>query len=421
MKFSRPLFFLAFGLVCAANAQAQTAAPAAPLRALIISGGPNLEYNQYAIESNARYLEKLTAKAPWQRVFFADGRANSRTISALQPTPRYRAERALAWITETDLPDEPVGVQASALKRIDGPATKTAVNGALNAFNRAGANERGLLYFTGHGSAGQKTNFLGREAPDYQNTLYALWGDDDYSTRELARAVKNWPAKNPLVLVMVQCHSGGFANVLFEGGDPTKPFVERDIAGFFASTGERAAAGCTNEVNERDYQDFTTHFFAALSGTSRDGRRVTGADYDRNGAVSMSEAFAWANVHDRSIDVPVSTSDAYLRTVYPRPIEGWQKTPYSTLLAGAQPWQKAMLNELSQTLGLKGETRIADAMKAYDALQGRSERRTRRERDRRGGLRGARREVAGATQNAFSRPQSQTEHGHLPKRPAPGS
>ena len=367
------LLLLALGL-SNSLAQAQTAPPAAPLRALIISGGPSLDYNQYAIESNARYLEKLTAKARWQRVFFADGKLHSRTISALQPTPRFRAERALAWITDDEMPDEPVGVQASALTRVDGPSTKIAVNGALAAFVKPGAGERGLLYFTGHGSAGQTTNWLGKTAPDYENTTYALWGDGDYSTRELARAVKSWPAKNPLVVVMVQCHSGGFANVLFEGGDPKKPFVDRDIAGFFASTGERAAAGCTNEVNERDYQDFTTHFFAALSGLSRDGRRTTGADYDRNGAVSMSEAFAWANVHDLSIDVPVSTSDAYLRAVTPRQNEEWPKTPYSQVLANAQPWQKAMLNELSQILGLKGETRIADAMKAYAALQNRDER-----------------------------------------------
>lgn len=355
-----PLCFL---LVSCAHAQ-PTSAPS-PLRALIVSGGPDFENNQYAIESNARYLEKLTAKARWRRVLFADGKANSRTIAAVQKTPRFLALRALNSVLDEDLPDAPIVAQASALSRIDGASTKTSVNAALAAFVAPKPDERGLLYFTGHGAAGRKRGGL----PDYQNTTFALWNDNELSTRELSSALRNWPAKNPLVVVMVQCHSGGFANLIFQNGDPTQPVIDRDIAGFFASTGERPAAGCTPEVDERDYQDFTTHFFAALSGQSRDGRRVQGADYDRNGTVSMSEAFAWAGIHDLSIDVPVSTSDAYLRSIYPRPTGDWLQTPYSTILSRAQPWQKALLNELSRALQLRGETRLADADKARAALQ----------------------------------------------------
>ena len=149
--------------------------------------------------------------------------------------------------------------------------------------------------------------------------------------------------------------------------------MDRDIAGFFSSTGQRIAAGCTPEVNERDYQDFTTHFFAALSGLSRDGRAVSGADSDRNGVVSGSEAFAWASVNDLSIDVPVATSDAYLRAVLPLQNDDWEKMTYSQVRAGAEPWQIAMLDGLSVKLGLQGEARVATAIAQYRALQRRSE------------------------------------------------
>ena len=373
MKFPRQtLLFFALGWLASA-CPAQPRAAAAPLRALIVGGGPGLENNQYAIESNARFLEKLTAQARWRRVLFADGKAGSRTIATLQETPDFRARRALAWILDEEIPEAPLAAQAPTLARIDGSATRPALDAMLRAFARPAAGERGLLYFTGHGSAGQGSDMLGRARPDFQNTTYALWDGDDFSTRELARSIKNWPAKNPLVVVMVQCHSGGFANLIFQDGDPLHSVVDRDIAGFFSSTGQRMAAGCTSEVNERNYQDFTTHFFAALSGVARDGRRVTGADYDRNGAVSMSEAFAWANVHDLSIDVPVSTSDTYLRALYPRQNDDWQQTPYSQILANAQPWQKAMLSEISQNLGLKGETRIAQAIGAHEKAQARTE------------------------------------------------
>ncbi len=353
-------WFLALGLLVCGGARAQNA----PLRTLIISGGPDVAYNQYAIESNARYLEKLTENSRWRRIHFADGKTGSRTISTIQSSPAIKTARALSWILDEELPDDKTIVQASTLKAIDGASTKPSVSKILGDFARPQSDERGLLYFTGHGSAGGS-----RMRPDYQNTTFALWNNDDISAREVARAVQNWPAKNPLFVVMVQCHSGGFANLIFQDGDPKKPLLDRDIAGFFSSTGKRMAAGCTAEVNERDYQDFTTHFFAALSGTSRDGRPIQGADADRNGVVSGNEAFAYANVRDLSIDVPVSTSDAYLRTIMPSVGDDWKKLPYSQVLAGAQPWQTAMLEGLSAALNLKGETRVAAAIEAHSKLQ----------------------------------------------------
>ena len=372
-----PLILLSLLLPVGAQAQpAATEAPmgAMPLRTLIISGGPDFEYNQYAIESNARYVEKLTDNSRWRRVHFADGKAASPTISVIPDTPQLRADRALAWMLGEEQPQTQLVAQISGLRHIDGSATKPAVEGALAAFARAPQGEQGLLYITGHGGAGEKPGLMGREArPDYLNTTYALWNDDEITAREVAGALKNWPARNPLMVVMVQCHSGGFANLIFRDSDPRGPVLDRDVVGFFSTTGERLAAGCTSEVNERDYQDFTTHFFAALAGTSRDGRTISGADYDRNGAVSGSEAFAWANVHDLSIDVPVSTSDTYLRAVYADDDKSWQQTPYSTVLASAQPWQKAMLNQLSSALNLTGETRIVDAIRAFNLSKKASE------------------------------------------------
>ena len=359
----KPLFILALTLFIGAAAHAQKA----PLRTLIISGGPNFQFNQYAIESNARYVEGLTQNSRWRRIHFADGSAQSRTVAAYETAPTFRAQRALAWILNEPLPENRIVARASTLKQIDGASTKPSVLRVLAEFAQPAPDERGLLYFTGHGNAGGS-----RERPDYQNTTFALWNDDKISQREVAAAIRQWPRENPLFVVAVQCHSGGFSNLLFEDGDPQKPLLNRDIAGFFSSTGQRIAAGCTPEVNERDYQDFTTHFFAALSGTSRDGRQISGADFDRDGRISGSEAFAWANVNDLSIDVPVATSDAYLRAILPPENDDWQKIGYAQVKADAAPWQVALLDGLSAKLGLRGEARVADAMAQYRALQRRS-------------------------------------------------
>ncbi len=343
------------------------------LLVLLISGGPTPEYNQYAIESNARYVESLTRSAQYQRVHFANGSKTAATIATVEPAPLAREKVAFAWIWDENLPAERTVYRAPTLKRLDGPSTRPAITGAVKAFAQtAQSGQKGLLYFTGHGSPGANAlgSLLGLGGEDTQNTLYACWGNQDLSVRELAGLLQPiWPQRAPLVLVMVQCHAGGFANLLFEGGDPQKAVWNRDFCGFFAATGDRQAAGCTSQVDERDYQDFTTHFFAALSGISRDGRPISGADCDQNGTVSLLEAFAWANVRDLSIDVPVCTSDTFLRRVFPASDAAWTKTSYATLLAGAAPWQKAILSGLSAALHLAGDTRLQQAVDAHRQLK----------------------------------------------------
>ncbi|HEX8551773.1 MAG TPA: hypothetical protein VF681_09485 [Abditibacteriaceae bacterium] len=364
-RFSRSLFFRSAAALAGialvpllARGQNKPA-----LRALLVAGGPSLEQNEYAIESNARYLESLTKDAAWQRVHFADGKRTSRTIGAVEGAAQSPEALVLDWILDEDTaPTSRTVRRASTLKRIDGPSTEAAILKSVANFTRDAENARGLLYFTGHGSTG--------ENEDTQNTTYAAWGGSELSARELAGVLQKWPEKAPLVLVMVQCHAGGFANLMFEGGDPSNPVWNRDFAGFFAATGDRQSSGCTAEMDERNYQDFTTHFFAALAGRTRDGQRAANADYDRNGAISMSEAFAYANINDRSIDVPVATSDTYLRRIYASSNDSeWTKTPYSQVLQNATPWQRAMLTGLSRELKLSGEGRVRAAWQVFQRVE----------------------------------------------------
>src|SRR5262249_6184393 len=155
--------------------------------------------------------------------------------------------------------------------------------------------------------------------------------------------------------------SGAFGNVLFAGGDPHAAPVDREIAGFFAVTPDRMAAGCTPEVNEAEYHDFTSYFFAALTGRDRVGRHVTGADYDHDGRVGMDEPYAYSLIHDISIDVPCCTSDTFLRHAVAMDDADVFKTPYSQVRTWATPAQAAALDELSQALKLTGEGRLNQA------------------------------------------------------------
>jgi len=359
-----------FGLASYALSDAQPPAPRVAMpslgfgRVLLVSGGPDARNNQYAIESNARYLASLTRGAKWRRILFADGRGRSKTISVLLDTPRTRARMVAAWILDLEAPDEATSLKAPTLAPLSGASTPASIRRSLGEFGATGdkSKARELIYFTGHGAPGTDA----RGDDDYANTVYAGW-NGDFSTRELARALQSSKSKAPLVLVMVQCHGGGFANTLFTQGDPKRGVWNRDFCGFFASTAERPAAGCTSQVNERDYQDFTTSFFAALSGVSRDGRPVSGADYNRDGRVSLQEACAYADLHDLSIDVPVSTSDTFLRHVFPYHDTAWQRS-YAPVRARAASWQSAVLDGLCSRLNLRGDARLAQAQKRLETL-----------------------------------------------------
>ena len=332
---------LAAALAVGALAANASASPApAPLRVLTLGGGPDLQHNQAAIESNVRYLDRLLPPGTAERVLFTDGRKQSRNVLC-------EDDRGKEYFRRPQLP------------RLDGPNETAAVATRFRALASGPASGPVLLYATGHGSPNPET---------LDNSTLDLWGGGELSVRQLAAQVKTLPASVPVTVVLVQCFSGSFGNLLFEGGDPKAPLIGRDLCGFFASVSERPAAGCTAAVNEADYHDFTGYFFGALSGKSRLGRPVAGADYDHDGRVGMDEAFAYALIHDDSIDTPVCTSDVFLRRFVPAPGADWAETSWSDLRAWATPAQRAALDALSADLHLGGEARLQDGYARFEKV-----------------------------------------------------
>ena len=346
------------------HARVEGAAPKIPLAAaLTVGGGPNKKYNQVAIESNVRYVDSLLPQSAPRRVLFADG-------SPTTPDVLYHDAPATAKITDAEAAFETLfenrakGAEdkwrAPKLKAINGPSTKTSIASEMARLAQtanASAASPVLLYFTGHGSPAKSR--------DLDNNVYDLWGGDTLSVRDLAGEINKLPAKRPVVLVMVQCYGGAFGNVLFENGDPNAKQIDRPLVGFFATTKERVAAGCTPEVNEADYHDFTSSFFAALSGKTRLGQAVPAqtVDYDKNGTVTMDEAFAYALATEPSVDVPVCTSDVFLRRFVPLKDDSEVAgLPYSQVRALANPAQQAALDGLSKALSATGETRLKEAL-----------------------------------------------------------
>ena len=350
------------------------------LEALIIGGGPSPQDNQVAIESNVRYLLRLLPNGSPRTVLFADGDPQAKTVLFEKKAKDLAAaDRILTLLLQGPEAWRPATYQfrAPTIPKIDGPAKRAGMDAA---FERLRGGARGpsnplLLYFTGHGSANKQRNL--------DNNAFDLWGEQLY-VKDLAQQISALPPDRPLAIVMVQCYSGAFGNLLFQGGDPAADAVENDIAGFFATVKEKMAAGCTPAVDERDYKDFSTYFFAALTGKDRVGRAVTGADYNHDGRVGMDEAFCYTLVHNATIDIPVCTSDVFLRRFVTLPDSEIFKSSYEQLKDWATPAQKAALDLLSNALGITGDDRLQNAWSRFRDEEERRQRSTRLNASRRG-------------------------------------
>ena len=345
-----------------------------PLRVLIVGGGPDLANNQVAIESNVRYVGKLLPAGTTRTTLFSDGDPNHATVLYDDDTHEMPVgERILSLLSPYPADDASSHYRKPNLGvSLDGASRLPDVSKAFGQIAQEESADPGahrlLLYFTGHGSPGRR---------DYENNVYDLWDESrnpalrdttNLSVRELAKQIARVPNDVPITVVMVQCFSGAFGNLLFEGGDPRGDMIKRDLCGFYATVNDRVAAGCTSAINEAEYRDFTSFFFAALTGRDRVGRRVTGADFRSDGRIGGDEAFCYALIHDDSIDVPVCTSDVFLRRYAPLDNREVFQTPYASVRSWASLPQRAALDALSDRLRLGGNNRLTTAYSMLAAL-----------------------------------------------------
>jgi hypothetical protein len=147
---------------------------------------------------------------------------------------------------------------------------------------------------------------------NHYDTSLLLWNQDELLASELCRWLDGLPRDVEVVLVMGQCYSGGFANVIFNAADAKLGLSPAARCGFFSQLYDRPAAGCAADLDDEDVHEYSSYFWAALGGKTRDGATVT-ADYDKSGAVSLAEAHAYAVIESDTLDVPVRTSEALLR------------------------------------------------------------------------------------------------------------
>jgi hypothetical protein len=344
---------------------------------LTIGGGYSPMGNQASLEKNVLMMRELVAEkypdgAP-HAIFFSDGNSPSRDLQFHDPA--FSLPRANLLLARLFGGTKYLEYQYRSHK-VPGVTGGTTRENLARWFEKEGSKlgrgDRLFIYVTAHGGKSS-------DKKNPHNTALYLWNSQKVLMSEFASYLDKVSADVPVIVVMVQCYGGGFANILFKQGDPQKGLARGNRCGFYATIHTRPAAGCTPSINEETYQEYSSFFWAALRGKSRTGKVLADCDYDGNGVVSFAEAHAYAVLTSATIDIPVATSDAFLRvystTKSPPSTKpgkepkaaGSEKhlltpdSPFADLVALATPADRAILEGLSHQLGLKSPQRAREA------------------------------------------------------------
>jgi hypothetical protein len=335
---------------------------------LTIGGGHSAIKTQASLEQNVIFfrdaLSTLGLAGEPHEVLFADGNAGFPDVQFTDD--HFEPSKVVRLLGE--IYDQQDGLWAQyrphAIPQVWGPAQRAALE---NWFNTVGKSlhddDRLIIYYTGHGGSGHPSH----------NTTLTLWNEPDLTVKDFTALLDRLPPKVSVVLVMVQCYSGGFADVIFQNGDSVQGLSPRNRCGFFATTFDRTAAGCTSDIDVDDYHEYSTYFWAALCGHTRTGKPIDRPDFLHNGHITLAEAHAYTLLQSDTVDVPIKTSDVFLRQ-FSRSTgsrrEGLLSADgsYDRLHDAAGPTDQAVLDGLSAALKLDGSGRIRAAEKMADDL-----------------------------------------------------
>ena len=312
---------------------------------LTIGGGSDVTSNQLS-SGKKRHLPAIDPAQqrpdhPDFEIWFADGNDKSRDVQCRDPDFDKTCPPARRLLAEV-LGD--AGLRStSCIETMKSRDSKALRNlklvkkrfGSLG--KRLKSGDRVIIYATGHGGRPKRSERGRRRAArTLQHHLY-FWNSETVSASEFADWLDRFPPDVQVVLIMVQCYAGGFSHTIFQHADAKAGLSPHERCGFFAQMHDRAAAGCTPDADEADFEEYSGCFWSALAGKSRDGKTINSADYDKNGRVSFAEAHAYAMIESDTIDVPVRTSERAVATVQPSWKFGWRRHRRLQLMVADQP------------------------------------------------------------------------------------
>jgi hypothetical protein len=277
-----------------------TAPALAETRVSLIGGGNTVDQSQVQIEANVSWLQTMFRERDIEvRTYFGAG-------DAAEPDVIYLEPPALASHDNDTATDEPrVLYRRHQLPDVSGSTRKPELTEALRR-DLASLPQRGdaLVIFNGHG---------GIDRADTRNNYLKLWDDGRMTVNDLESLLDAAPQGAPVRFVLAQCYSGAFASLIYDDPQTASGF-RNNRCGFMSEAADRLAEGCSLSLDEAEFRDYTTYFFAALGGRTRSGAPIEQRllDRDGNGVVSFRESHFYAVVTAASSDLSRSTSEQYL-------------------------------------------------------------------------------------------------------------
>jgi hypothetical protein len=347
--------------------------------ALIVGGGNSPTSNPVSLERQVLQAAAILHQRKFASIdiLFADGDAPEPDVAEAIPLEK-QADRDKNFSAAKNL--ERIFARGAGERGVDYKLRNHRVPNVLGAATKANLQDwfakRGsqlqagdtlLLYFATHGIWAKVEN--AKPAPQQSELL--LWDGGRVNVSELAALVRLLPSGVQVQLLITACYSGGFAELGWPG--PAAKTVanfqqlQTPVAGIFATSFDRPAAGCTTAVETPEVRDYATCFWSALAGKWPDGQALkTNIDLNGDGGISFDEAHAFALVSDTTLDTPLTTSDFALRQIgrFGRVEETALLTDdpyYDELRAAASPEARQLLDRLSTRQNLTGQRRLSHA------------------------------------------------------------
>jgi hypothetical protein len=355
-------------LSCAAIAFAVLSALPSQLSArdfvLTIGGGYSPLGNQVSIERNAKFFAELIAeRLPDAKhdILFSDGKSEGRDVQyRVNDASVPRVWKLLSQVFQQEK-NWGMRYRTHQIAGVSGAATQeNVIKWFDDASQVAKAGDRVLIYATVHGGSAAD-----KEAPE--NTLMYLWNSQRLSVKEFKSYLDRFRPGVQVVLVMAQCHGGGFADAALDaGGLAAGATPER--CGFFATLFDRPASGCTPDVEGDNEHEYSSYFWAALRGRDREGMKIQPVDYNGDGETSLAEAHTYAIIHAQSIDIPLRTSAAYLRRIAPSGPSSLVG-PYSIHMPFEKLREAADAGQLAAMESLSAQLQIMDVDRGREVME----------------------------------------------------
>ncbi len=127
------------------------------------------------------------------------------------------------------------------------------------------------------------------------------------TVQELDQELQNTNA-NKKIFAMTQCYSGGFHEMSVKQDREGYWSANPNVCGFSAITEDETASGCTSNVDGPNYKGYERYLAEALTGVDVVSGKKIG-----NPAKTLRDAHYAASKIDDTKDIPLSTSEYYLR------------------------------------------------------------------------------------------------------------